>query len=406
VRRLSRAALLLAASALGSGAAVGAPREVELGAEALGYRTSASPLNRGNLLGLDENEALLRGVLALRESRGPARLVFRGFVERSAGGRDETRWTVRQAYAQWSWGPGLSLRAGKQRVAWGSGFAWNPTNRVEPPKNPLNTGLEQEGSLAARMDWAPAAWAGVALVAARGETSVGDLPFDTGARRRHTAAVRAAFHVADTDLALVFSGGRGQRTLLGADLARAWGEVALHAEGAVYRGAEISPAREGETFFRLAAGLLLTRGMTAVAVEYFFNGEGYDGRERDAYLASLDVAFAAAADPRLAPAARESALASYLARALIPYSGGLGLRRHYLHASWTRSEIRGRFTLAARALVGLEDGGAAVTPGVSFAARDDVTLHLDGVVLLGPGDSEYRLAPLRGALQARVKVLL
>ena len=32
-------------------------------------------------------------------------------------------------------------------------------------------------------------------------------------------------------------------------------------------------------------------------------------------------------------------------------------------------------------------------------------LSLDGVLLLGPQDSEYRLAPVHGALQARVKVL-
>ncbi len=31
-------------------------------------------------------------------------------------------------------------------MAWGSGFAWNPTNRLERPKNPLNTSLDQEGA--------------------------------------------------------------------------------------------------------------------------------------------------------------------------------------------------------------------------------------------------------------------
>ena len=68
------------------------------------------------------------------------------------------------------------MRVGKQRIAWGSGFAWNPTNRLEPPKNALNTTLEQEGALAARLDWAPAAWASVVLVGATTDATPRDLP--------------------------------------------------------------------------------------------------------------------------------------------------------------------------------------------------------------------------------------
>jgi hypothetical protein len=42
---------------------------------------------------------------------------------------------------------------------------------------------------------------------------------------------------------------------------------------------------------------------------------------------------------------------------------------------------------------------------VGWAPRGNVTLNLDAVLLLGPEESEYRLAPLRGALQARLKIL-
>lgn len=402
MRRLVLAAVIVGLAPIDARAG---SREVELGIENLYYRTATTPLNRDNVLGLDRNEDILRGALNWKESHGDARVVFRGVVERSLGGRgDRTTVTVRQAYAQYAWGSGLSLRAGKQRVAWGSGFAWNPSNRVEPPKNPLNTSLEQEGSLAARMDWVPASWAGVILVAARGETGVGDLPFAAAAQKRRTAAVRARFLVKDTDLALVVSGGKGQRTLVGFDLGRdVGGRLSAHAEGAFYRGAEIAPAREGRAFFRLAAGILHAHEETSVSLEYFFNGEGYTGGDLDRYLAGLDASHGRALDPRLRPDQRQAALASYLAGALLPYSGGLGLRRHYLQAAWTRS--RGEWTGSGRGVLGLSDGGAALTPGVAYAPRGDVTLHLDAVFLLGPEDSEYRLAPFRGAVQARVKVL-
>jgi hypothetical protein len=58
-----------------------------------------------------------------------------------------------------------------------------------------------------------------------------------------------------------------------------------------------------------------------------------------------------------------------------------------------------------RTLVGLDDGAVALTPGLGWAPRGNVTLNLDAVLLFGPEASEYRLAPVRGALQARLKLL-
>jgi hypothetical protein len=245
----------------------------------------------------------------------------------------------------------------------------------------------------------------VVLVATRGDTNVGDLPFGATPEEHNAGALRVRFLVKNTDLALVASGGAGRPSLWGFDLARDVGPVSLHAEGSVYRGSEIPPTRPDETFFRIAAGALRAVGETSLTVEYFYNGEGYDDRQMDAYLGALDASYAASTDPRLPPAEQQRALQSYLAGAAIPYSGGLGLRRHYLQASWSRAHLRGDWSLTARALVGLSDGGLALTPGVGYAPRGNVTLSLDGVLLLGPADSEYRLAPVHGALQARVKVL-
>ncbi len=379
-------------------------RELEAGLENFWYRTAATPLNRDEILGLHRTEDLLRASLGWKESLGSARVVFKGFAERSFGSDPKTTWTTRQAYAQYSWA-GASLRVGKQRVAWGSGFAWNPTNRLEPPKNPANTSLEQEGSWAVRLDAQPAPWAGLILVASQGDAGAGDLPFATGARKRNTGALRARFLAKDTDLALVMSGGERQPTLVGLDVGRSVGGVALHAESAVYEGSELAPARPDERFFRLVAGALWTRDTTSLSAEYFYNGEGYDAARAGAYLEGLDAAYASATNPALPASARDEALRRYLAGASIPFASGLGLRRHYLQASWSRGEIRGQWTASLRGVVGLSDGGVALTPGLAFSPRGNLTLSLDGVLLLGPDDSEYRLAPLRGAVQARVKAL-
>jgi hypothetical protein len=383
-------------------------RQLELGVETFAYRSATTPLDRDDVLGLDAYPGLARLAVGWRETHGSFRAVFRGYVEEEWGTSGEgTDFLVRQGYVQYWWGEKLGVRAGKQRVAWGSGFAWNPTNRLEPPKNALNTTLEQEGALAARVDWVPASWASVVFVGATTD-AFDDLPLaeTTIERRRDTAAVRARFLVKDTDVALVASAGRNQRTLVGLDLGRdVRGSVALHAEAAVYEGAEMFPPRDGTLFFRVVAGALKTSGENAFALEYFYNGEGYSDAGVSRWLGGLDRSWELAHDPAVPPERQQQALKAYGFGVSIPYAYGLGLRRHYLHASWTRGGATSVWTGAVRTVVGLDDGGFALTPGVGYAPRGNVTLNLDAVLLLGPDESEYRLAPLRGSLQARVKVL-
>jgi hypothetical protein len=234
---------------------------------------------------------------------------------------------------------------------------------------------------------------------------VADLPFASEGLERRALAARGRFLVGDTDVAAVVSGGRNLRTLLGLDVARAvFGGATAHVEASTYRGAEMPPPRRDRRFARVVAGLLYPRGEhTSWSLEYFFNGEGYDAGARDAWLGQLEGAARVALDPSRAPAERQVALDAYRAAAAIPYAGGLGLRRHYVHAAWTRSAIGGSWTTALRAVAGVSDGSLALTPGVVYAPRGDVTLHLDAILPLGPEDSEYRMPPVRAAVQARVR---
>ena len=363
--------------------------QVAVGLEHLHFRTAATPLNRDNVLGLEPGADVMRGTLSVREARGPARGVFRGLAERSFGFvGDEAELVVREAYLQLSH-PAGAIKVGKQRVTWGSGFAWNPTNRLEPPKNPLHTGLEQEGVLAARLDWSASERTTLTLVGARVDTSPGERPIETEAAGDDGAAARLALMVLDSDVAAVVSLREGRSPLFGLDAARGLGgNVVAHAEAALYRGSELAPARE-ETFVRLAAGLLYTRDQQAFALEYFHNGEGYSDDERQAWLARLQQA------PLFSSA--------YLAAAIVPQDG-LGLGRDYLQASWTRSQIGGVWGVALRALFSITDGGTALTPGVSYAPGGRLTVNADAFALLGPSDSEYRLSPIRGGVVTRVTV--
>ena len=189
----------------------GGAAAVELGLENFYYRTggrAAQPRQRARPRADDED--LLRGTLRWKESRGAARGWWcAASWSGGFGGQDRHRaGRPARPTLQYGFGDGGHACApGKQRIAWGSGFAWNPTNRLEPPKNPLNTGLEQEGARrGARWTSSPRAWAGLILVAARSRhgrrpTCPSPARAPRGARPR----VRARFLVRDTDLALVVS---------------------------------------------------------------------------------------------------------------------------------------------------------------------------------------------------------
>jgi hypothetical protein len=398
---MRRGALLLA---LGLASCLrGESHEVELGVENFFYQTRPSLLNLGNVLGLKDQEDLLRATFHGKEVWGEARVVVSGYVETQLGGGSTPTWTAREAYAQYSFGPGVSVRVGKQRVDWGSGLAWNPTNRIEPPKNPLDTALEEQGALAARVDMVPAPWVGVTFLAAHSNTRPGDLPFPVPGPTATIGALRARFLVKDTDLALVLSGGTYTHRVVGVDVARNLGPFAVHFEGAVTQGSDLLPPRSDTFFPRLVAGFLETEGTTSYSLEYFYNGDGWTHAAYSAYRESLPLTFAQSVDPTLPAPARQAASEEYLTLAGIPYAGGMGLRRHYLHASWSRGELMGRFGLQAQAVWGLSDSGLVLTPGVSYEAKDQMTFDLDAVLLLGASTSEYRLGPIRSALAARVR---
>jgi len=397
--------ILVLALALASLPSPAPADDYQLGLENFLYRSKDSLLNRGNVFGLAPTENLFRVTGAGFKSVGPfaARAAF--YLERQSGRVDRTTLTFREAYVQYRGEGGFLLRAGKQKTAWGSGFVWNPTNRLEPPKSPATPGAEQPGIDAVRLDVSPSDWASLTLVAGRANSSPADLPGSLGSEAdpRWSGALRARLLLGGTDLALSYIAGVGRSGLWGLDLGRTLGSFALHAESALYRGSEIDRLRPRQTFFRAATGVLWSPGDTTVSLEYFFNGEGMKGAEFDAYLAGLDRNLAAANDPGLPAAERAVALAAWSEEAGKPFGPNLGLRRHYLSVAITRREVLSDLTLTLRAVSGLADRGIILTPGLAYAPTGNVQMSLDLVLLLGPAAAEYQLAPVRRAVQARLK---
>lgn len=401
--RRARAVPLLALL-LGSGP-WGFADDYELGVENFLYRSTSTPLNRGNIFGLEPTENLFRLAGSGRKAFGNFALKTAAYVERQTGKNDATRMTFRQAFAEYRTESGFLVRAGRQRTAWGSGFVWNPTDRIEPPKSPANPGNERPGIDAVRLDVSPTDWASLTLVAGRAKVTLTDLPGSLAKETdpEWTGALRARLLVRDTDIALTYLAGTKREGLFGLDLGRTWGAVALHAESAVYRGSEIDPARSEDAFLRVSTGALWSPGDSTFSAEYFFNGEGMNTGQFRAYKARLERNLELANDPGLPAAVRAAALAAWSRDAAIPFGGNLGLRRHYASIAFTRREIAPELSFNLRTVIGLSDGGLIVTPGLAYAPTRNVQMSLDIVLLHGPEDAEYRLAPIERAFQARLK---
>ena len=389
--------LLLAAPAARAG-------DYAVGFENFLYRSTSSLLNRDNIFGLDPTENLMRLSGSGRTSFSKLTLKASAFVERQTGRTDKTRVRFREAFAEYKSDDGFLLRAGKQKTAWGSGLVWNPTARLEPPKSPANPGIERPGVDAIRMDVSPSDWASLTLVAARAQANLADLPGSLSREggRQWTGAVRARLLVRNTDIALTYLGGTGRDGLLGLDLGRTWGAVALHAESALYRGSEIDTQRPLELFARSAVGALWTPGDTTVSVEYFFNGEGFSGSEFQAYTNRLDRNLTLANNQALPPPVRAAALAAWGQDAAIPFSPNLGLRRHYASLGLSHDVTRD-LTGSFRLVTGLSDRSVIATPGLAYAPGPHLQMNLDLLLLFGPVQAEYKLAPFKRAIQARMK---
>ena len=383
----------------------GADDDYQLGVENFLYRSTATVLNRDNVFGLAPTENLFRITGTAKKSVGHWSAKVSAFGERQSGKADQTRLTFRQAFIEYKTEDGFLARVGKQKTAWGSGFVWNPTARLEPPKSPQNPGAEQPGIDAVRLDVSPSGWASLTLLAGRAQTALTDLPGSLARETnpQWTGAMRARLLVRDTDVALTWIAGTEREGLLGVDLGRTWGPLALHAETAIYRGSEIDRARPRDPFVRVAAGALWSPGDQTLAFEYFFNGEGMTGPQFSDYTGRLDRNLTAANDPGRPAPVRQASLAAWSIDAAIPFSSNLGLRRHYASLSLTRSEIATNLNASLRAVCGLSDRGIILTPGVAYAPSGHVQMSLDLVLLVGPASAEYKLAPIKRAIQARMK---
>lgn len=227
------------------------------------------------------------------------------------------------------------VTVGRQRVAWGTGFAWNPTDII----NPFNPGAIELGERSG----ADAAYASLQLNATSRIELVGAL-----ADQSNVFGVRTSTNFRSYDIS-VMGAAIGSSWLAGADFAGYLGGAGLRGEAA-YSSSTRTVRTVLNADYSFAAGFY---GL----VEWYFNGEGQGDKS----------------DYDLTPSGPVRTFS---------------LARHYVAVSVSAS-LTPLFGGGLYGLANLNDGSALAGPSLAFSLAPNLELAASTYFLLGGPGTEY-----------------
>jgi hypothetical protein len=241
-------------------------------------------------------------------------------------------------------GDRATLSIGRQRISWGTGFVWTPTDLLNPVPP---TSLERD-----EMPAVDAARLRVALDAVSGV----DLVVAPGARREDGRyGVRFQGHRGEYDLGLM-GGWFAKSWVMGGDFAGYLGDAGLRGEWTLSReasGLEWNPDAPVRLRAVVNADYTLSNGLY-LALEGYLNGFGatsrHDYRVRD--------------------------------------NGGQGLARHYLALIAGRS-LHPLVAANLYALHNADDGSGLFGPSISWSVWQNVEAGFSVYAFYGAHDSEF-----------------
>jgi len=234
----------------------------------------------------------------------------------------------------------FQLTAGRQRIAWGTGFVWNPTDILNPV-NPTNIERDEKIGVDALYAVLPLG----ALSQIEAVWAVGRTP------ELSSYAARALFNVGDYDIA--FTGGYFRESwVIGGDVAGYLGDAGLRGEWAL-RAPESGPLQLRAALnadYNFASGYY-------TLVELHYNSPGRSS--------SADYDLSALLDGTVFNLA-ELYSAFIVSKSLTPL-----------------------ISANMYSLLNLNDGSGLAGPAVTWAMFQNVELSLSSYLFFGPGGSEF-----------------
>jgi hypothetical protein len=343
-----------------------------------------------------------------------------------------------ELYASWSPAPWLNLLAGKKRIVWGSGFAFNPTDLVNPPKDPTDPNFQRAGAWLARVELPFEKFTISALAAPSVLYSSNGLPYqvllypdyhktDNDLHYLLAARLYTLFYNADISLMAFWTNQYNDafknELRLGFSFSRYFfTDYELHIDALVQRGSPrafpnhacvtspfstncpnpatdaIANSRlESNTFYpRILVGTrYMFKDESLLSIEYYYQSDGYSDLEFEDVIRGLNIA-------------RQRGLNTGMTGSMNGAVPGKftfdPLRRHYLILSYSKPRIKDDWTASLTTIVGLTDLSGMITPSVSWNTLEWLTLSLSAfipvrgipvneVTVDGKSYSEYSLLP-------------
>jgi len=267
---------------------------------------------------------------------------------------------------------------GKQKVKWGSGQFWNPSDVLNNTPRDLLYADDRRSGVSLLKAHVPVANSNLYLLSS----------FDGADRMSQIGnTLRLEVPVATSEISLTASKFYEQETVFGADLSAGLGIIDVRAEAAYSsasnkpRYSATGPFTEGGAAFNWVAGLsydldYLDNDTLSFNVEYFNNDDGYDKKS--------DYVFA------------------LLNKAYVPFHLGEQYAMFMIYAptpgTWNHT------SLSLFNVFNLTDESAITKFNVSFTLMQDLALDTGISIPYGASDREFRMLKQKYELSTRLKV--
>lgn len=299
----------------------------------------------------------------------------------------EYRSYLDEAYIDVNFENRFMLRTGKQRTVWGTGMAWNPSDVLNPPKDPTDPIEQKEGVLSTKIDIPLGNGSGFfqnpvfSAVFVPKVVRVGVF-----ATNRNQVAAKLYFLTGGFDLHLISSFVEDRKPLFGLATAGVLFDVLeLHGEAAFQKGTDryyvtrdnqISQRKldSDNVFSKWLIGTRYTLpGDVVFLAEYYHTDEGYSKSEMQTYLEFLNSGN------------RDNLN-------LLPQRD---LRKNYIFVNLSKSNLWDTFNVSSRILGNLDDGSFMLSPRLEYISITNVGLAIEPYFFCGDKKSEFGNAPTK-----------
>lgn len=315
---------------------------------------------------------------------------------------DEWDNEIYEAYVSLTPGAHLTLDAGKKRVLWGKGYAWNPVGFLNRPKDPDDPALNLEGRPLLGLDLIKSFTA--ARLANIGLTGL-LLPViddwgneDLGEEGDLNTALKLYLLWYDTDLDFIYFDGADQPRSFGFDFAKNLAEnFEVHGELAfqedvphviIDAAGTVQQTREDQLSYLLGVRYLNAIDTTFIA-EYYHNGAGYSRDELDDFYTYQEATF----NQWLATGnASVMQRANQIAR---PYYQQRNFGEDYFYLKISQKEPFDilYFNPWVAAVVNLQDFSFNLQPGMTWTPVTNLELNLRVGIPAGASKTEFGEKP-------------